>query len=85
MDHCGSARRVAEWNPQGERSRNRPISTWKDGIGDSVQRRNLKNEELRRKNIVFGLRKAVRSQKISYSGVFAQNKNCRDIETAVAR
>jgi hypothetical protein len=45
MEHCGIARQVAEWNPQGKRRRGRPVNTWKDGITDSMQRRNLKGEE----------------------------------------
>jgi hypothetical protein len=57
MEDCRIARRVAEWNPQGKRSRGRPISTWKDGISESMQRRNLKDEEhfdreLRREKIM---------------------------------
>jgi hypothetical protein len=78
-EECRIARRVADWKPQGKRSRGRPISTWKGGIGDSMLRRNLKNEEYfnrelrREKNYVFGLRKTTYSQKISYiySGEFA--------------
>lgn len=29
----------------GTHSRGKPVSTWKDGIGDSTQRGNLKDEE----------------------------------------
>jgi hypothetical protein len=47
----------------------RPVNTRKDEIRDSMQRRNLKDEEcfdreLWRKKIVFGLRKAVFTEKI---------------------
>jgi hypothetical protein len=45
MDNCRTARQVAHWNPQGKRRRGRPVNTWKDGITDSMQRRNLKDEE----------------------------------------
>jgi hypothetical protein len=71
MEDCRTARQVAEWNPQGKRRRSRPVSIWKGGIRDSMQRRNLKDEEcfdrkLWRKIIVFGLRKTVCSKKNSY-------------------
>jgi hypothetical protein len=39
------ARQVAENNPQGKRRGDRTVNTWKDGIRDSTQRRNLKDEE----------------------------------------
>jgi hypothetical protein len=45
MDDCRTARQVAHWNPQGKRRRGRPVNTWKDGIRDSMQRGNLKDEE----------------------------------------
>jgi hypothetical protein len=45
MEDCRIARQVAEWNPQGKGSRGRPVSTRKDGIRNSMQRRNLKDEE----------------------------------------
>jgi hypothetical protein len=45
MEDCISARRVAEWYPQGNRRRGRPVNTWKDGIRDSMYRRNFKDEE----------------------------------------
>jgi hypothetical protein len=45
MDDCRTARQVAAWNPQGKRRRGRPVNTWKDGIRDSMQRKNLKDEE----------------------------------------
>jgi hypothetical protein len=64
MEDWKIARRVAEWNPQGKRRHGRPVSTWKNGIRGSMQRRNLKDDEcfdceLWRKKIVFGLRKTV--------------------------
>jgi hypothetical protein len=49
---------VAEWNPQGNRRRVGPAITWKDGIRDNTQRRNLKDKEcfdrelLRKKKII---------------------------------
>jgi hypothetical protein len=67
-----NARQVAEWNPQGKRRCGRPVSTWKDGITDSMQRRNLKGEECFDREIwretiyVIGLRKTVYSHKHSY-------------------
>jgi hypothetical protein len=45
LDDCRTARQVAHWNPQGKRRRRRPVNTWKDGIRESMQRRNLKDEE----------------------------------------
>jgi hypothetical protein len=69
MDDCRTARQVVVWNPQGKRRRGRPVNTWKDGIRDSMQIRNLKDEECfdreiwRKKNYVFRLRKTVYSQK----------------------
>jgi hypothetical protein len=45
MDDHRTARQVAHWNPQGKRRRGRPVNTWKDGIRESMQRRNLKDEE----------------------------------------
>jgi hypothetical protein len=42
MEDCRTARQVAEWNPQGKRRRGRPVSTWKDGIRNNIQGRNLK-------------------------------------------
>jgi hypothetical protein len=42
MDDCRIAGQVAEWNPQEKRRGGRPVNTWKDGIRDSTQRRNLK-------------------------------------------
>jgi hypothetical protein len=45
MEDSKIARQVSEWNPQGKRRRGRPFNTWKDGIRDGMQRRNLKDEE----------------------------------------
>jgi hypothetical protein len=42
MEDCKIARQVAECNPQGNR---RPVNIWKDGIRESTQKRNLKDEE----------------------------------------
>jgi hypothetical protein len=55
MEDCRIVGQVAEWNPRG-----RPVSTWKDGIRDNMQRGNLKDEECfdrelwRKKNHPFG-------------------------------
>jgi hypothetical protein len=45
VEGCRIARQVAEWNPQEERRRGRPVRAWKDGTRDSVERRSLKDEE----------------------------------------
>jgi hypothetical protein len=45
MEDCRTARRVAEWNPQGICRRDRPVNTWEDGIRDSMQSRILKDED----------------------------------------
>jgi hypothetical protein len=45
MEHWITARQVAESNSQGKRSRGRKVNTRKGGIKDSMQRRNLKDEE----------------------------------------
>jgi hypothetical protein len=45
MEDGRIARQIADWNPQGERRRSRPVKTWTDVIRDSTQRRNLKDEE----------------------------------------
>jgi hypothetical protein len=68
MDDCRTARQAAHWNPQGKRRRGRPVNTWKDGVRESMQRRNLKDEEcfdrdLENENYVFRLRKPVYSRK----------------------
>jgi hypothetical protein len=42
MEDCRIAKQVAECNPQGKRRCGRPVSAWKDGIRDSMQRRNLR-------------------------------------------
>jgi hypothetical protein len=70
MEGCRIAGRIAERNPQGKRRHGIPVSTWKVEIRDSMQSRNLKDEEyldreLWRERIVFGLRKTVYSQKNS--------------------
>jgi hypothetical protein len=57
MKDCRIATQVAEWNPQGKSRRGRPVNTWKDGIRDSAQGRDLMDEdsfdrELWRKKIV---------------------------------
>jgi hypothetical protein len=44
-EDCRIARLVAAWNLQGLRRRDRPVSRLKDGIRDSMQRENLKEEE----------------------------------------
>jgi hypothetical protein len=79
MEDCRTARQVGEWNPQGKRRDGRPVNTWKDGVRDSMQRGNLKDEEcfdqeLRRRKIVFGLRKTVYSQKNSYTYIYLYYK-----------
>jgi hypothetical protein len=38
-------KQVAEWKPQGKRKLGRPVKTWKDGIRESMKRRELKDEE----------------------------------------
>jgi hypothetical protein len=50
MEDRRTTRRVAEWNPQGKRRRGRLVNTWKGGIRDSVQIRNLKDEEYIQQN-----------------------------------
>jgi hypothetical protein len=71
MENRITARQVAQWNLQGKRRCGRPVSTWKGEIRDSMQRRNLKDEEYsdrelwRKKNYVLGLRKTVYSLKNS--------------------
>jgi hypothetical protein len=68
MEDCVTARWVAQWNLQG-----RQVSTWKDEIRDSMQRRNHKDEEYFdrqiwwKKHYVFGLRKTMYSQKNSFN------------------
>jgi hypothetical protein len=44
-EDCRIAGKVAEWNPQGKMRYGTPGSTWKDGIKNSIQSRNLKGEE----------------------------------------
>jgi hypothetical protein len=43
MQDCEIVRQVAEWNPKGKRRRGRPVNIWKGGIGESMQRGNLKD------------------------------------------
>jgi hypothetical protein len=45
MEYYRIARQVAGWNPQGKRRRDRPVHTWKVGLRNSMQRRNLKDKE----------------------------------------
>jgi hypothetical protein len=45
MEDCRIVGQVAEWNPQGKKRRGRPVNTGTDGIRDSMQRGNLKDEE----------------------------------------
>jgi hypothetical protein len=57
MENFGIARQVAEWNPQGKQRHSRSVNILKDGFRDSMQSRNLKDEEcfdqeLWRKNIM---------------------------------
>jgi hypothetical protein len=45
MEDGKIVKQVAEWKPQGKRKRGRPANTWKDGIRESMKRRELKDEE----------------------------------------
>jgi hypothetical protein len=45
MEDRKTVKQVAEWNPQGKRKRGRPVNTWKDGIRESMKRRELKDKE----------------------------------------
>jgi hypothetical protein len=45
MESGKIVKQVAEWKPQGKRKRGRPINPWKDGIRESMKRRELKDEE----------------------------------------
>jgi hypothetical protein len=46
MEDGKTVKQVAEWKPQGEKKRGRPVNnTWKDGIRKSMKRRELKDEE----------------------------------------
>jgi hypothetical protein len=45
MEDCKIARQVVGWNPQGKMWHGRKVSTWKVGIGDRMQRRDLEDEE----------------------------------------
>jgi abortive infection bacteriophage resistance protein len=44
-------KQVAEWNPQGKRKRGRPINTWKDGIRESMKRREIKDKEFMNRDL----------------------------------
>jgi hypothetical protein len=44
MEDGKIVKQVAEWKPQRKRKRGRPIKTWKDGMRESVKRRELKDE-----------------------------------------
>jgi hypothetical protein len=44
MEDGETVKQVAEWKPQGKRKRGRPINTGKDGIRESMKRRELKEE-----------------------------------------
>jgi hypothetical protein len=54
MADCRTVRHVAEWNPQGKRTRGRPVNTWKVEIRGSVRRRNLKGKEMFRSRAIEG-------------------------------
>jgi hypothetical protein len=45
MEDGKIVKQVAEWKPQGKRKRVRLVNTWKDGIRESMKRRELKDEE----------------------------------------
>jgi hypothetical protein len=45
MEDYRIAGQIAEWNLQGKMRCGRRVNTWNVGIGDSIQRRNLKDEE----------------------------------------
>jgi hypothetical protein len=70
MKDCRIARLVAGYILQGKRRRGSRIGTWKDGIRNGMQRRNLKNEEyfdrelwMKKKKYDSWLRNTVYSQK----------------------
>jgi hypothetical protein len=46
MEDCRIARQVAEWNPQGNRRRGRPVSTRSYGLRVRKQRRNLRTKNV---------------------------------------
>jgi hypothetical protein len=70
MEDSRIARQVAEWNPQGKWRRGRPVNIWKDGTGNNMQRKSLKDEECfgrefwRKKIMSLGLRKLCTHRKI---------------------
>jgi hypothetical protein len=45
MEDGKIVKQVAKWKPQGKRKRGTPVNTWKDGIRESMKRRELKDEE----------------------------------------
>jgi hypothetical protein len=55
---------TAEWNPQGKRGRGRPLNTWKDGIRDSVTRRNIHGKSI---NSVIELKTTIFEIKYIYN------------------
>jgi hypothetical protein len=68
-------------NPWGKRGRGRLISTWKEEIRDSMQRRNFRDEECfhrelwEEKKYMFALKKNVSSQKNSFYNNNNNNNN----------
>jgi hypothetical protein len=48
MNGCRIVVQIAEWNPHGKRRRGRLVNTWKNGIRDRMQIRNLKDEYFNR-------------------------------------
>jgi hypothetical protein len=82
MEDCRTAKQVAEWNPQRKRRLGRPISTWKDGIRDSMQRRNLKYEdqELWRKKLCLWVEENCIGKKICVYvyAVYCVSSACAD-------
>jgi hypothetical protein len=51
MEDGKIVQQVAEWKPQGKRKRGRTINTLKDGIRESMKRRELKDEECMNRNL----------------------------------
>jgi hypothetical protein len=45
MEDGKIVKQVAEWKPQEKMKRGRPVNTWKDGIGESMKRREVNDEE----------------------------------------
>jgi hypothetical protein len=46
LENCRIAVRVAEWNPQGRRRRDKPVNTWQDGIRDAARMKNVQSGAL---------------------------------------